>query len=247
MSYITCACCKKQFEKHRIVQCSICAKDFNIDCVDITASEARKIHSKTGLSWHCNGCVSLGNDINSLKSIIVKLQDDIMDLKKICKVPNAQPSILDTEVIIQEVHERQKRASNFIIYSSSENVGDNKNTQVIADKELAKSILTDIGISESVVQTFRLGKFDPTNKQLSRPIKVILNTPEAVSTVLRNAKKLKSIPRWSKLSISPDRTKMQTDLYKSIKEELKRRESSGESNLIIRYKNGIPTIVKQEN
>lgn len=222
--------------------CAICSHAFYIDCVDLTSSEARKINGKSGLLWNCVKCASLGSDLNSLKSLIVKLQDEISELRGLYRSPPiAQNSSTDTETIIREVCERQKRANNFIIYGSKEDASGSKDAAAAADADFVGSVLSEIDASAPVINITRLGKFDGSK---SRPIKVMLSSPELVSKVIRSASKLKA-SKYRHLSLSFDRTPMQINLYKSVKEELSRRVAAGDKNLRIRYRNGIPTI--QEN
>ncbi|CAH0558646.1 unnamed protein product [Brassicogethes aeneus] len=77
----------------------------------------------------------------------------------------------------------------------------------------------------------RLGKFDASNTNLSRPIKVSFVHENTPIELIRNANKLKNNPRWRGISISTDRTPMQIKLYKTVKEELNARIENGERKL----------------
>ena len=101
MAESPCHCCKKITEDHRLVSCSVCKNGFNIDCVDVSSTEARRLRTKSGLKWNCSSCLSLGNDIDSLRSIIINLQKDITELKESQKeVKISQSLSLMTENII---------------------------------------------------------------------------------------------------------------------------------------------------
>lgn len=80
-STIDCSCCSKPTEKHLAVTCSVCKKAYSHTCAGITASEVRVINSRKSISWDCAECEKIGNDIKSLKSTLVRLQDEIKQLR----------------------------------------------------------------------------------------------------------------------------------------------------------------------
>ncbi|KAK9728004.1 hypothetical protein QE152_g18891 [Popillia japonica] len=128
-------------EQHRAVNCCICTKSYNSNCVNATSAEARKIHSTSGFSWTCATCLQAGNAINGLKSIIVVLQENIKSLEqKILALPQPTASSMDIECIIQEISEREKRKSNIIIFGSNELSSPTKADQTSADTDLVRDI-----------------------------------------------------------------------------------------------------------
>ena len=52
--------------------------------------------------------------------------------------------------------------------------------------------------------------------------------------VLKASTKLKKLKGWDKVYIGPDRTKRESNEDRQLREELKKRRSKGENNLIIR-------------
>lgn len=245
-------CCGRNANSCKIVNCCFCRKSYKIECVDLTNAEARKIHQKSGLSWSCKNCAKIGSDINSLKAVIVALQEEIKVLKlSVSTVPPstaASASLFQTEKVIQEVSERNKRKCNIIIYGRSELINKNKTEQSEADTVFVKDVLTALNIGDlGYLKPIRLGKYDPTKQDRRRPIKITLSSEEDVVSVLRASKSLKTTDPWKNIFISRDRTKMQNELYKSVRNELHERLSNGEQNLIIKYKDGIPNIVHSEN
>ncbi|KAJ3659810.1 hypothetical protein Zmor_011478 [Zophobas morio] len=247
MSNVNCSCCGAIAEVHKTVNCCICDKAFKIECVNISAAEARKIHTKhSGLNYTCKNCVQLGNNITDLKKVIVELQNDIKTLKSIVldqQSPNSPASLLEAEKIVQEVAEREKRKCNIIIYGCKEdNVKSNKE-QIQLDETVVPKILSTLNVNEEQISFFRLGRFDGSKEIRCRPIKVILPTINNVNTALKNAASLKTSNDFASISISSDRTPMQIQIYKNTKFEMNNRITNGENNLRIKYKNGIPTII----
>lgn len=247
---VACACCRKMCESHRVVACGVCSKSFGIDCVDITPAEARKIHAQSGLSWHCSGCASFGSELSGLKAMVAKLQDNIEQLTKLVQSPSLQLDSLPpaaTETIIQEIMERTKRSTNCIVFGAREDSSLSGDARADRDAVLVRSLLNAVEVEDAPVKILRLGRLDTTSEQSSRPIKIIMPSDLSVRSIIRNAKKLKGVSSLSGLSVSYDRTKMQSSLYRTVRAELSRRLSAGESNLYIKYKNGIPAIVQSEN
>ena len=85
----------------------------------------------------------------------------------------------------------------------------------------------------------RLGKRkigpSSTSRPLSRPIKIMLKSPEEKSTVLGKAKKLKDYPKYPKLSVFADKTKREQEEYRQLRERCnKLRDDSGEDYIIFR-------------
>lgn len=244
-----CACCRAVVEAHKVVDCCVCSKNFNIDCVKITTAEARRIHLKTGITWTCKNCLQLGNDLNSLKSVIVSLQDEIRVLKEtvLTSPPSASTSLLETEKVIQEIADRERRKTNIMIFRCKEARCENIKEQIDLDTSLVNDICATIQISATVSKVLRLGKYDSSKTSNARPIKVVFSNESSVSDIIRNINKLKSNPKFSSLSISRDKTPMQMEIHKLAKLELQNRIKAGESNLKIKYTKGVPSVISSLN
>lgn len=240
-----CACCGNVDESHKIVNCCICKKSFRIDCVKITVSEARKIHSKTGFTWSCSNCLTLGDDMNGLKSIIVSLQDDIKVLKDALLQSTTAPSasLLDTERIVQEVADRDRRKNNIVIFGRDEGNCDSNAQQVNLDTTLVNDICTALQVDARDFKVTRLGKFDPTAARRKRPIRVSFPSESSANRIMQKISKLRSLTEFSTLSIYRDKTPMQLQIHKDAKIEMLARLNSGEKNLKIKYNRGIPKII----
>lgn len=244
-----CFCCRSVIDTHKAVDCCVCSKTFNIDCVKITSAEARRIHLKTGITWTCKNCLQLGDDLNSLKSVIVSLQEEIKVLKEtvLTSPPSSSSSLLESEKIIQEITDRDRRKTNIMIFGSRETKCNNYKEQIDVDITLVSDICTEMNITNTVSKVFRLGKFDSSKASNTRPMKVVFSSESTVLELLRNISKLKNNPKFSSLSISRDRTPMQAEIHKQAKLELQNRLKAGESNLKIKYNKGIPSVVSSLN
>lgn len=244
-----CACCGAAAEIHKTINCCICNKSYKIDCVNVSSTEVRKIHQKTGFTWTCKICLKFGNDLNSLKSALASLQDEIKVLKdSILETSScSNRSLIDMEKIIREVSERNKRRDNIVIFGSDESDCSTNKEQVDLDVPLVSEICSVLGVTSENLKVSRLGKFDVSQPNRRRPIRVVLSSERNVIDALRNVPKLKSNTKFKHLSLFRDRTPLQMQIHREAKVELDTRVRNGESNLRIKYEKGIPRIVSSLN
>lgn len=68
---------------------------------------------------------------------------------------------------------------------------------------------------------------------------------ELVASVLRHSSRLCVLPSYKDVRLFPDRTPMQSILYRALKQKISNRIQNGEKDLFIRHFNGYPKIVKR--
>lgn len=242
-----CIKCKDELTGKENITCDGCGEMVHEKCSSMASSELRAIVIKNRtLFYFCSTCK------NAFKQIptIIRNLNELIDINKTLKEENsilrqklseqkASNNELNNYEIVQEIQERQNRASNIIIYNINESGTKNKQEQVREDTDTITNILDNISKDVTVKKTFRLGKFSVDK---NRPIKVILSNPEQAMIILKNKNKL-AIPG---IYIYNDQTKMQRNYYLSIKEKLKERTERGETDIRIKYVNNIPTIIKDD-
>ena len=167
----------------------------------------------------CKYCIELGSDLNALKSAIVLLQDEINVLKTTIsttqnKASRDDNSLLEIEKVIQEISEREKRKSNIMIYGCKEDTVNSNKDQHILDADKVSQILSTLDIAETEYSLFRLGKFDSTNVNRCRPLKICFSGLTTVNKALRSASKLKSTPDLNGIFISCDNSNANCTLQK---------------------------------
>lgn len=241
----------------KLINCDGCNRPVHISCSDLTATELKCYElrsSKRRLKYICVDCEQgvhqipkLIGLINELRSDLEKMKDKLnnLDNQSINHVPSSL-SLTATEEIVHEIHERNKRANNFMIYKLTE-TGTSKENQNEKDTLFVNNLLNRLEVSSSCISVHRMGKFDATKAQRSRPIKIRLESSDSVMNVLKKFKTIKNDELYSNISISPDRTPNQVALYRETKNKLSKRLEEGETNLKIKYQNGIPSIVVSEN
>lgn len=246
---VACYCCKRMFGDHLVLTCSLCQNMFGNTCVGLSSSEVRIISSKKSLSWSCGDCEKIGSDIQSLRSVIVSLQREILDLKATVRLnTDGCGRAMDDESfeeLVSEIEERQKRRKNVIIYGMGELETSKVGAERIShDKTIVGKLFEDIDPNvlprNENFRVFRLGKYDP-NSQRPRPLRVTLNSSSDTIALLKKSKTIRSISKYKNVIISSDRTPSQLTYFKKIKEEVEKRKSEGE-NVVLKFVRGVPTV-----
>lgn len=156
--------------------------------------------------------------------------EQLLDSYKSTPESNNQPSAtLSEEFLVNEVYERQRRATNVMIYNLPESGHDAEEVN-----NISREITGNQDTRE--VKMFRVGK---KNKNGARPLKVVFQTPEEAMMILKNRSK---IDKSRKIFIDPDLTTLQLKNLKTMNEELRSRKANGEK-VAIRYTKGKPIIV----
>lgn len=135
--------------------------------------------------------------------------------------------------------DRQNRLKNVLLFNLPESNNSNNET---SDLNIVQDILTFLNLNISPIKIARLGKL-PSNSTKPRPLKLCFPYQQAVFDIFSSQHKLKSNSSWENIRFSSDRTKLQQNHMSELRQELLQRRSEGESNLIIKYVRGIPTIL----
>lgn len=176
----------------------------------------------------------------SLQTILEDIKMDLKDIKETTSKPplntnvNVLPGYSAAVVqgrVFQEVSERQKRSCNLMIFNFAQDSEEN-------DLSKAKNFLTDlIGSPIKVISAVRIGK---SNKNGHQSLRLTLESAEIVLKALRRKRE---IDRSKKIFLEADLTTEQRIELNALKKELKERQRNGESNLILKYVNGVPKLV----
>lgn len=225
------------------VFCDSCNRSFHKKpCSALNASEIKVMELKGSrqLRFFCKDCQKGFLQVPALMKAVDDLRQEVEALKNsAAQVPIAP--LLDTDhrvtstendnTILIELQERQKRASNVMLFNVPE--GNN-------DSDEVKSVFRILsGDPPSILHVSRVGKGNVNN---IRALKVTLSSPNDAHTLVKNGYKLKG----KKLYINFDLTAKQRELDKKLSLELKARKDKGES-VAIRYRNGYPQIIQKKN
>lgn len=219
------------------VSCDSCERQIDIKCSNLNPQELKVMTLRGGkrtLKYYCEECLEgiriipkLLQRMDAFEEKLDKLRSNSFD------VTNNPKSVEHT--ITEELMERQKRSCNIVIFNLKETNGESD-----ADIAVAKQILEDLINSEILIQSaLRVGK---KNKNGNRALKVSLDNSVTAATIIQAKKdKLKG----KHIYISADLTQSQRFNLQELKKELDTRKNSGETNLIIKYINGVPKIVNR--
>lgn len=171
-----------------------------------------------------------------INTLNVKFNNIITRLEEINKNSNNNNSnTINADLIISEINDRNKRLMNIIFYNVNEHTN-------IADSIKIKEILNSIGLNYTE-ETFFLKRLGRITDNKKRPILVGLKTKDDVIFVLKNQNKL---PQG--IHVSENRTTLQRDNYKNIKEKVLKNNRDNPNNLqTIKYINGAPTIIPKKS
>lgn len=255
---MSCIKCGVVVNDSKFLRCDGCNRPIHVACSELTAAELKcfelRPNNKRRIKYICIECEQGLHQIPKILKLINDLKEEIRELREtrvdkpcvVAPAPDSYNQVMANEQMIAEMLERSKRSCNIIIHGGVE-AGNTRQDQIREDAVLVQAILHECEIADHDVKPIRLGKFDPTREKSSRPIRMRLSSSECVPVILRKFKKLKSSGKFKQLSLSPDRTPQQVSVYKSVKMELERRLSDGETNLRIKYFNGLPTIIQSNS
>lgn len=247
-----CVTCQGNLVVENEIICDFCRGSVHTTCSGLSRLEVQCFRNKARkLTFHCSSCSDFKlqlTKMHELASIVNTLRDDIRVLKLQSTTASIEGTVdpLTTENIISEIAEREKRKNNIIIFNLPELESGGRDEQLASDKESIQTILGTLNIPSDGVTSTRLGKFDPTQRIRKRPLKLKLRNHDEVISVLRDTKKIKEIEKFKSVSLSKDRTPLQTSFYNNLKRQLKERLDAGEQDLYIRHFNDVPKIVKRK-
>jgi hypothetical protein len=230
------------------INCDGCSLIFHAKCSGLSASEIKCLSLKNrNLKFFCESCNKGLRDIPELKALINRLLVEVNELKNL-KNNNNKNELQCSEEIINEVAERNIRASNLLFYNIPESNSDNINDRMSHDSNIVNNIIDSINIGDSIIRPTKLIRLGIRGQNKTRPIKAIFNSPNDAFEILKLKKKLLSQNPPSTYSISSDRTLYQRNYMKNLREELEtRRLDSEETDLIIKYVRGTPKIVSRND
>lgn len=183
---------------------------------------------------------ALNKDMSDMKMNHAKeiktLNDKIESLER--NLSNISGDLPDAAHIVEEFDEIKRRENNVIIFGVPEEVDDP--TSIVCD--IVSAIVPDLAITNQ--RMHRLGK---RLRGKSRPIKVSLSNNADKLTLIRGNKRLQRIERFKNVYIRPDQTIKQRNYLSLLRQQLMERQQNGEDDIIIRFRNGHPSITKKKN
>ena len=189
--------------------------------------------------------------VQSSKTIESRIMNQVdLRLKQVIqesKVDNTKSDIAKVvEEANKEARDKEQRKSNLIIFNLKESEKKSFEDQLSHDYDKVKEIVKTLDLPESItVDIKRIHRLGDSNKK-DRPLKIVLYNPGVRFELIKRYKKLLESrdSEIRKVVISLDRTVKERNVYKALKQEIKKREAKGETDLIIR-KGEIVKITKR--
>lgn len=226
-------------------QCDGCKADVHLACVGMSsADDARITRNKSkSVKILCNGCSKNLDRFDELKTLILSLKDDFngkfVALNN--KIANISVTPRTQEEIIVEATERVRRSQNIILSGVPETPeasnGPPNDARIVG--EILSIVNRNSAFDHNPLHIQRLGK--PSDKP--RLIKVVLSNSHVAKNILKSKNALAGT-RFKNVRIQDDKTPKQIEFLNTVRTELKERLDAGETDLTIKYKNGIPTIIE---
>ena len=183
----------------------------------------------------------------------VKLQEVVIKQQELNEVVKKQKIAREEEKRIED------KEKNLIVYGVPEDIEVSKAEQMKADyNTISKLYLDKVGLAtKDIVQITRIGTVTTNTNQI-RPIKLTFANMDKRLEILHNNKNLildgdfdmcdasfcQDKAKHKHIYVTTDKTTLQRETEKKLREELKARKAQGETDLIIRnYK----IIVKSQN
>ena len=175
-------------------------------------------------------------DLSDMRAEISSLSERVKVLEERSPITSAQTSAPSAQDILEQLHDREVRAKNIIIFGLPEPQEPTSELAREADAAGAWAILGEFNPLEVRVQvTNRIGK---SGNAHIRPLCVRLCSAEDVKIVLSNKHRYKG-----PFKITENKTKLERETLTQLRAKLRELHEQGESHMTIRYIRGAPRIV----
>lgn len=180
-------------------------------------------------------------ELRSINAAIISVTSRVERLEAAVTSPSSTSREVCTEDILSEINDRRSRACNILLHGLEESAvtAANPDDTSLVISRVRDILLTVHPSNYDNVKVCRLGK--PTSG-ICRPLRITLPSPDLVIAVLKATSKYSGPYKFSN-----DRTIMQREHLRTLRSQLDMRVQSGETNLTIRYVNGVPKIVHRSS
>ena len=138
---------------------------------------------------------------------------------------------------LQSVADEEDRSRNLIIYGLKEQHDENLEEKVL-------EVLEHLDEKPKIVSCCRMGKNVADGGPAVKPVKFTLAGRDHVRQILAKTRRLKEVEGYSAVYICPDRTAANRLAYRTLVEELKKRQSDDQTRVYIIKNNKIVSSEK---
>ena len=238
------------------LECDLCQKWYHINCQSIGKTVYNILNKRNDqIHWFCKDCNE--NAIDSIKHIqhvqkkVQTLESEVTNLKlsnekiiqRLEDLEKKDVRVLEDdngngdntlgkklEKKIEEI-EKSQRILNLIVTNLPEVEINDENSDVRSiDKKEMHEILKSLKLRNNTDLDV-MGRIGNRIDGKKRALRVSVKSLPEKFEILEKASKLRNIPKYHNVYISPDLTQQQQKAGKLLRDELKRRRSNGEENL----------------
>lgn len=207
--------------------------------LDVLASKITKISTDVA---------DINDALSKMEPRLSAVEEDLTLVKNDLKsLHDSKADSLGMESVIEEIADRGRRSRNIILYDIPENKSKTLTVRVKHDNDLVLKLIESFCTPgrDNSFKSSRLGRIQGNRP---RPLKIIFNSSDITVDFSKNfdSSVLSRIDdKLTGVSFSRDRTPSERKHLAELKSSLKRRIESGESDLTIKYMNGVPKIIKK--
>lgn len=166
------------------IRCDGCQLPVHNKCSNLSAVELKCLSAKNrNLKYFCEACKLGLKEIPDLKRLLSKLLHEVENLKK----STVSSAFQSEEFIINEINQRQLRASNLIFYNVVESMASKVEDRVSHDFDQVNEVLQSI-MKDTVVKPIKVIRLGRSASDKPRPLKVLFNSASEAFDVIKNKK-----------------------------------------------------------
>lgn len=205
---------------------------------------------------------SIPNDIASINNQLVQVNEKLSNFepriaesekrinsleKEVSNLKNSDGSTCSIDLVVEEINDRERRTCNVIVYNVPESTSGTTSVRVDHDHNMISKLTSSFCTvsDDSPFKSHRLGRPARNN---CRPLRVTFKKSDLVVDFCKNFDKSRLLgldPCLKDVAISRDRTPKERKYLADLRVSLNERVENGETDLTIKYVNGIPKIVKK--
>lgn len=207
---------------------------------------------------------TISNDITAIREQLVQVNDKLTSFEpRICEsekriklledevksLRSADNSGSNLETVIEEFHDRERRSRNVILYNIPESKSKTLSVRIEHDSKHISELTCHFGNLDLdyAFKSYRIGR--PSQDKV-RPLKVVFRSVGAVMDFCKNFQQtgLRNLNSdLHSVSLSRDRTPTERKHLNELRDTLKARTDNGETDLTIKFLNGVPKIVQNKS
>lgn len=206
-------------------------------------------HPKTTINWFCDVCrkelltgeggqddriAQQGAKIDTLMHVIQTMQSQMVDMQTSMAMVLDNSAKKETTVevekkvetqvteALEDQQEKEEKKNNIMIFNLPESRSDDEDQEVEDDIKVVKEVMSIVhpNIGADTISDKTITRLGRRKEGKTRPIKVYFDNDLSKGKVFRNALKLRTTEKFSKVNISNDKTKKELLADRMLRDKL---------------------------